>query len=363
LKLANPPTRIVVIADPMAPDGDRLRHSYWGSVLGQHPYEEYGLGDLDDAATVLDLKGTRLLIVSWDAANGDAAYRSNQTLNYFQGMGRIRIEEVLQDGGIVLCECQTVDGVPVQAAYDAMFGVGEVQVLSDVLPEPERRGEAGLVVKEFADHPMMLGLPPRINQGYRDLGERMFYAKYQGPEGETGPLGLHYKSTLWWGWFTWWRKGWIPLIYAELPASYLRRQSDAKPAAILLAKVHGNGMLLASTMWIAGSQSKRLVDNVLRVSLDAVRRHNSELERRRTFGDLLAGVALVAVLVIILRLLILISLTPALGVASWLLSLAGVAFIPIVTSLFAWYRRKLWGRPYGVSLVRTVMQSSPFWPQ
>jgi hypothetical protein len=350
--------RIVVIADPEAQDGDRLRHSYWDSIFGDYPIEQYGLADLDKSSTVLDLKGAKLLVVSWDSANGDAAYGSSRTLQYFQSEGRVRVEELLMDGGVVLSECQTLKGVPVQAAYDAIFGRGELTVLSDILPEPERRGDAALTADAFADHPILLGMPRRVTQNYRDLGERMFYPAIVGPESTTRPVSELYRTSLWFGYFTHWRKGWIPLLYADLPASYVRRVGwKARPAAVLLAKVHRNGILLASTLFIAGAQFTRLIDNLRAVDMTAVRRHHESAVRRRVVADVAVGVLVALLLVAAIRLLIWALTAPPSSIAFWLASVSGVGGIPLVMSVWNGYKRAVWGRPFGFSVIRALIRS------
>jgi hypothetical protein len=193
--------KVLLVVDPLI-DQDRGRYCYWKHLLTN--FEERSLSDLVRCGAALSIEDCDVLIINWDCANGDSAFGSDYTLQYFQTQGRVRIQELLQRGGIVICECQTIKGVPVQAAYDAIFGAGEVQAFSDVVLEPERRGSEARVVKRFAHHPVLTGLH-KIEAKYVDRSEKKFACPPA--RGECKRIMDTYPDSAWFGWFTSWKRG------------------------------------------------------------------------------------------------------------------------------------------------------------
>jgi hypothetical protein len=353
--------QIVVIADPMADDTDRYRHCYWPDALSKKAPRVYAITDYPSARKLY--RKTKLLIINWDTANGDPAFTSDITLQYLETQARVRIHELLDAGGTVLAECQTAQGVPVQKSYDAIFGNGEIVVTTHVPPEQERRGETATIARQYADHPLLVGMPKRLQQSYRSTGERLFYDRFATPQqnaqrAETnensGYIFDRHKS-LWFGWFTWWDRGWIPLLFAELPHSYLRKNGwQAEPAPVLLAKVERNGLLLASTLWMSGARCDRLIENVTDVEIDEVRTCHKAILRSRTIRDLIVGFVLAASLVGILRLLVEAAIHPDSFSLAWLISVGGVGSVSFGLAAWNWYVTCVWRRPLGVGIVTST---------
>src|SRR5207244_2171391 len=134
--------RVRVIADPLRwrlwprPWRYRPRTCIWREYLakvGVSGAETTSVADLEGSHNVVRLAGdepgwTGVVVVAWDTANGDAACGSNRTLAFFRDNGRVRLDEMMNQQSIFLCEAQTVARVPLQSAYDAMFGHGQVVV-------------------------------------------------------------------------------------------------------------------------------------------------------------------------------------------------------------------------------------------
>jgi hypothetical protein len=350
--------QVVVIADPMADDGiDRYRHCYWQDVL---PITKDDIYAIDDHPPAGELYGrTYLLVISYDSANGDPAFKSDVTLQYLETQARVRIHELLADGGTVLAECQTAQGVPVQKAYDAIFGGGELSVSVDVPPEGERRGASARIAKRFANHPLLVGMPGTVHENYQPAGERIFYDRFAKNPPDSSYIFDKHKHSLWFGWFSWWGRDWVPLLYADVPHSYrLRNGRGVGPAPILLAKVERNGLLLASTMWLAGARCTQLIENAADARLDEVRRCHRSIMRKRVLGDLTIGLALVAALVGLLQLLIETAIRPDNFAFTWLLSVAGVGFVSAAIASWQWFIKSVWRRPHGVNILRSLGRSA-----
>lgn len=344
--------RIVVIADPMADDQDRHRHCYWEDIGHKPKPRVYAIDDHPPARLLYNR--TSLLVVSWDSANGDPAFKSDVTLQYLESQARIRIHEMLAEGGTVFAECQTAQGVPVQKAYDAIFGEDELKVTTHVPPEPERRGETAAIAKRYADHPVLMGMPKEVHQNYQSTGERIFYDRFAKRAADSGHIFDNYPRSLWFGWFTSWGRGWIPLLFAELPRSYLRRNGSHGPAPVLIAKVERNGLLLASTLWASGARFHRLIDNVVDLSIEQVRKCHKKILRRRLVGDVLIGASVAAVLVGGLRLLVEVATHPESAGSTWLLSVGGVGFFSVALASWNWYITCVWRRPIGVGVLKAT---------
>ncbi len=108
--------------------------SFWKNQHYRAPEcETFCISEYPRASEIFD--GTGLLIVNWDAANGDPLYRSEVTLNYFSSRASVHIDSLLADGGVVLIESQAAHNRPVQEPYDAICGSGEVTVGYDLTTE------------------------------------------------------------------------------------------------------------------------------------------------------------------------------------------------------------------------------------
>lgn len=312
-----------------------------------------------ESGTVFDIINTTHLIVSWDSANGDIVYSSDRTLEYFRSQGLVRCAELLDAGAVIISECQTIKGLPVQESYDAIFGRGQLEVLGEVIPEPERRGKSSTVITKYAGHPLLIGIPNQLWEEHTDSDERIFFAKYTGREKESGPILQRFSHSLWFGWITWWKKGWIPLLQADVAPSYNRRAGPSGSTnAVLLVKVQRNGLLISSTLWMAGARCERLIQNLINVDVAEVIAYHSLIRRHRTMQDVAVGIFVSIVLITMTGALVLSFSEFRDGWFVWITSAAGVGFIPIVVAAWEWYRKRVWARPFGVSIWRSTIRKS-----
>jgi hypothetical protein len=304
--------KIYVLVDRTIPSkGLPARSCFWDRVELPSPPEILSISDSNglvrsnpDAEQVrIDLAD--IVIVNWDASNGDYSCGSDDVYLYFLTR-KDRRTAFLANGGILLCEFQSGKGVLHQGAYNVIFGEGEVTVFEAQLGQirkpardetgraQQKRNEArshGAVVQKFhtyfwrIDHPLVKDLPNMLRARFVADTDQIFnystkFTEFQAYKDR--------KSQLWRGWFVNWRKGWVPLLVAITPKEqsaralqtvgalhriYWRLLKLAKsqyehlfklPRAVLLVKVEDNGLMLASTMWIAGSQCQPLIDCIVK---------------------------------------------------------------------------------------------------
>ena len=264
----------------------------------------------------------------------------------------------MRKGGTLFTESQTVKGVPVQASYDAIFGTGEIRVLEEVLSGPERRGPRAIVCRASAKHPLANGVSSPLAAQYQAPDMPLFNIRWTGTEQLERPVPEQYTDSIWIGWFTRWAKGWIPILEAELPPSYRARNAwRVPPHAILLAKCEENGLLLASTMWLAASRPKVLIQHVINCPKQDIQRFHRRARIKRAGIDFLYLILLFAILSLLTWGFVL--------SAFWLnsmgkwgtlgLSALGVGLLPIYISSFSIYRRFVLARPYGISIWKTLL--------
>lgn len=346
----------LVLIDATLDSGPRkgrpARESSWHLVLEPHSYIQQSVADSRRSGESVRINEFGSVIVNWDAANGDIVTGSDDTLFYFMTRGGDRKEAFLRKGGRLLCEFQGGMGRLHQAAYDALFGDNELEVISlDAFPEEKWHGsEAEVWSRTFSRfHPVLNSLPKTFRTAYRDEGERLFNF-VDGPVTEM--YGYKYRETIFWhGWFRWWQKGWIPLLKAKLPKDHPYRTKLLAPKpAVLLAKCTGNGVMFASTMWLALSRSKDLMDSILRVDVASIQRAHNRLKWYRRVID-----ALIAVTLVFAGRALMIAWPVALR---WegsgkLIEDFGKTWFYILLALF--YIQWIWRRPYGVSPLKSFV--------
>lgn len=364
------PTVLVLVDSTLtsgAKAGKPARDSLWPEVLGRWSWTQQSIADSRIRRDAVRINEFSTVIVNWDGANGDIVTGSDDTLLYFRDRAEDRRHALLQRGGKLVCEFQAGVGRLHQGAYSALFGEGELQVMkANLTQQNEERlwhGPEVEVWQRFRGHPLVRGLPFTLTTKYVDHGERIFNF-VDGPVGEM--YGYKYRSSIFWlGWFRRWKKGWVPLLIAKLPDNhpYLKGRLTPKPA-VLLVKCEGNGVLIASTLWMALSRSQALVDNIIEADVTEIKKFHSRLMRNRILVDLGTPLILAALGWFLWRLYSRIAggwlvsevrpLFSELGTSlsllgplyRWAVDDFGKTWVSILLLLF--YIHWIWNRPFGI---------------
>jgi hypothetical protein len=356
----------------------RRRRSFIASLMRRaglrdpHEVVEICVGEQQRTHPV-EIPDADLIIVSWDAANGDGGRGSDQTLQFFATEGRSRLNEALNPysghGAVLFCEFQSVQGLPVQAAYDAIFGAGEVTVLKQTLNAGLRSGKQARPAKFLGRcHPMVKGYEWPMRQAFasnvpngRQL--QLFAPDRYVPPDESTPVDnnplIHYRrDSLWFGWFTEWRRGWIPILVADFSSrSEVEYLARPEVPAILLAKKSGRGYVLASTLWLAGMPAvgtflKRLQDP----GWEEIDSFYRRVHRLQFLKDLFSSFLMLAIAVALSIIVVQVTLTSTAGSSLHNIVLgSGLTVISIVNICVFRGWRYLWKRPYGIGVLRWLL--------
>ena len=216
-----------------------------------------GLNSIDDKD---------VLIVNWDAANGDPEFGAHLTLNWLAN----RQSEILtwvHKGGILVIESQTVFGAPCSEAYDALVGAEELPTsgLSDPATPAGARDRVGDCCKKTKYFPRSNGfeLVGKVSASHGLRFEDLF------PKTGRAILAMEFDNLDWTtilyrGWFrrtfSFTKKfTWVSLLVtAGQGHKWPFRHTTMKVAKI------GDGAIFASTMMIAASKQTNLAVAILR---------------------------------------------------------------------------------------------------
>lgn len=283
-----------------SPPTDRTRLSLWSNVLRSGSYEEISISDEKhhDPPEAVRIDSYQRVFINWDAANGDYVCGSDDVLSYFQTRTDRRAA-LLRNGGILCCEFQSGKGVLHQGAYDALFGVGEVQVVeADAGPERtngatshQKDGEkwnytAVKRIKRYWWHPITKGLEKTFAS--RHFGDAHLFPFTSRPSGGDDFYWNKYQQSIYNGWFNTWKKDWVPLLIAVRRPGFepsIWKRLVTPPPVVLLAKCHSNGVVLASTLWIAGSKWAELVKQIVEADVVRINRLHRRLRWFRRVYD------------------------------------------------------------------------------
>lgn len=126
--------KITVLVDRTVPSKNLpARSCFWDQILVENPPEKLSISDSrEELKKKWDGKRVRIddfdiVIVNWDAANGDYACGSDDVFLYFLTR-KDRRTVLLANGGVLLCEFQTGKGILSQGTYNVLFGDDEVTV-------------------------------------------------------------------------------------------------------------------------------------------------------------------------------------------------------------------------------------------
>jgi len=267
------------------------RGNHWEEVIApNHEYTEVRLADavapLNQQAVpgggysfLQALDDLDVLVLNWDVVNGDPDFGADFTLAWFDHH-RGEVLMWVRNGGLLIIEGQTVLSVPSQHAYDRLLGHREVVVCGaeDELDPPAqaRRFGAECVVTAAAQRPARFG--SSLNR-LQPLGERSHEEMFPAAERVASFLARENWKTLYRGWFRLSplrrrsRLNWCPVIVTT------RRSGRRYPTAI--AARHGEGAIVATTMFLASTRQHKLIHALLDCHGD-----NSKIPERNAISSI-----------------------------------------------------------------------------
>jgi hypothetical protein len=198
-----------------------------------------------------------IVIVNWDAANGDPDFGADFAQRWFDHSRRAILMWV-EKGNLLIVEGQARLHAPCEAAYDALLGPSELLV---------SRPAHELALQMDLERRMgrLCRVPRRAQRSrfFRDLATletqraRKHFELFPGPAGLAVTADIEERwTTLYRGWFRWnpLRRttfAWVPVAKA------VRRGVD--PPTLLAARVGKEGAIFVSTMFLASTEQTRLV--------------------------------------------------------------------------------------------------------
>jgi len=201
-----------------------------------------------------------VLIVNWDAANGDPEFGSHLALQWLEHR-RPEILLWVRDGGILIIEGQAVLSVPSQRAYDGLVGPFELPVCGPEDPQnPARQGaRIGDRCRKTKRAPTASGFD-NVPDKMQIRGDQTQAALFPGAAIDL--LTAHIRNTAWdralyRGWFRRvlpWNRSlpWVSIVETA------DRDLGKNHSTMQVAKV-GQGAIFATTMFLATTRQDELV--------------------------------------------------------------------------------------------------------
>ena len=263
-------TRIGIVADW----GRSSRGNGWTALLRDFDRElfpneatNYPLAALimeppraDDPASIRGIRKQDVVIINWDAANGDPEFGGHLALRWLEH----RLPEILlwvRDGHVLIIEGQAVLGVPCQQAYDALAGPGELPVCGpedrrNPLKQANRWGGECRRTKRMPTEGGFADVPEKLEVRGSPTHETMFpglAAELLTPHIRR----INWSKTLYRGWFRRVIPGTRELPWVSIVET-ANRKRWRNHSTMQVAKL-GSGAIFATTMFLATTRQEELV--------------------------------------------------------------------------------------------------------
>jgi len=266
--------RVLVLKD----SGPYPRGCFWEEI-GTDLHHDVKLRSIEDPGEffIKELLQYQVLIVNWDAINGDPSFGSDSALRWSEH----RHPEVrwwVSKGGILIVEGQARLSVPTQAAYDALLGPGQVRVSGPSDPsqagiEEKRVGERCRVTRRVCpDTPLWPFMGKDIGSEQRT---RTFREMFPGAGGRLllplGPRDLSVRGSGWNMLYRGWFKPWVPRPLGRWRLRWVTLVETADrewyelPHATMVAARYCKGAVFATTMVLSNINDEDLgfIDAIL----------------------------------------------------------------------------------------------------
>jgi hypothetical protein len=284
--------RVVVLVDRMR--ASRRRRCFWRYVF-RSPNQDLrqrvrlqlvSIADelerkRNPAIKLFSSEETDLIVVNWDAINGDPAYGSDRSYNFLYHY-RPDMLAWLSQGGLLLVESQGASWSLTQDPYScitSMFGGSSVHVSSDIWT----LGDRASPYPNNSKDPLVSGLQDadlQLTPGGLWARKSWFPRKILRGDIQSIRFARRHQQHLYRGCFDAWSSDWRPVIMPRVMGQALDDTLDSSTAterpsqaiavyrAVHEAKEDGksasdNGFVVLTTMFIASSELFCLIENVL----------------------------------------------------------------------------------------------------
>jgi hypothetical protein len=291
--------KIVVLVDNKR--RSRRRQCFWPSVLGAASYDlrhrvKYRLISVADElrrgnnpATVLfSPDQTDIVIVNWDAVNGDPVYgsdRAHQFLDHYKP----DMLDWLSQGGVMVVESQGASWSPSQAAY-ACFTSMFKDSFARLFSEMWTLGDSASVHPTQPNNPLVASLRPedlRLKSGGLWARKPWFPHRLLRSDVQSLRFARRHQQLLYRGWFDSWSSDWNPVLAPvvrdpdtqDVSGKPTATDVDSLPAIAIYRAVRrptepgrpipDTGYIVLTTMFLASSELYALISNFLTFTADA----------------------------------------------------------------------------------------------
>lgn len=237
--------RVAVIVDDLDPN--RRRRCFWEEQfesMRDVQYELVSLLENMEKREFFNVYDYDVIIFNWCVLDGALMYASDrvQEIVTFYDDHFFRF---VRRGGIIIMENQPKRWRPVQKAYDILLNGGVTVVSRDTY----FFGSKIVVNKRFKRHPLLQHLPEVMYSAYTHPPDESWF-----PPGSTSARSIEElnPTKVYSGAFRAWKSEWLPLVY-----------SDESRYPIMLVRTEGLGLWIVTTMFLASSNIKELVDSLV----------------------------------------------------------------------------------------------------
>ena len=266
--------RVLVLSD----SGPYPRGCFWETVVNglQHDVKLRTL-ERPDVFFIKELRAHDVLIVNWDAINGDPSFGSDSALRWSEH----RHPEVrwwVSKGGLLIIEGQAKLSVPTQAAYDALLGPGQMRLSGPSDPsqagiEEKRVGKrCRVTTRVHPDTPLgpFMGKEISSEQRARTF-EEMFPDNGRHLLLPLGPRDLSVRGSGWNYLYRGWFKSWLLRPPGRWGLKWVRlvettdRKWYKRPHPTMMAARYRQGAVFATTMLLSNINEEDLgfIDAIL----------------------------------------------------------------------------------------------------
>jgi hypothetical protein len=245
------------------------------------------------APKLFDRANCDIILISWDAINGDPVFGSDISLKFFKHY-RPRFIKWINEGGIIVVEAQTADLRLVQKAYKTFAFLNEEMrpkfpltvyasqaFGSKVYPNPKK-----------LNHPLLAGWSRTLPLTDETKLHGGWGVSSNGAQPSVSPLQFSFlydigslRTTLYRGWFTKFHRAWEPLLFADVklhhPVLLWRPQyENGCIGACILSSMH-----LSNPDFVEG---RVLLSNLLQLDTKGPQYFQEQQHKRRQLFQQLA---------------------------------------------------------------------------